>query len=696
MFIAFCALSVTKGLNIIMKKRLGIVTSSKDVGSEYKRQLLKVFNDDIEVFNYSFDINNVKDINNIDVLLISTYSQYEVIRKDIDKNIPVVIAKLTLSKKGYNMLKDNVIDNKVMLVNLSFEMCIETIALLYQLGFDDYELVPVFPNMKAVPDLKTAITTGEKRYVPDGVETVIDLGHRAIDKNTLVDIAIKLQMENVLTDRRILDYFDELVSSDEGFEFLISKSRTLKNQFNTLLSIMNKGVIGVSEDAVIESFNENARKLIGKSTAYIGKHITEVLPEIEFEQFLKTKKQIINKLVKINENNITMSIFPVSGLNEKDGLDNGAYVIIESFESQENAQNMLRLQLANKGHIAKYDVTNIIGKSKEIEEVRKLVIRMGKSKSGVLITGESGTGKELVAQAIHNASSIKDKQFVAINCAALSPSLLESELFGYESGAFSGALKGGKIGIFELANNGTLFLDEIGEMPIDLQVRLLRVIQEKEVMRVGGSMIIKVNVRIIAATNKNLYEQVEKGLFRKDLYFRLNVLPINIPSLGERVEDISVLFDYFKEMNGCRFELSTEVINFMRNYIWPGNIRELRNCVEYFDNIGVKIITLDHLPYHMKTFIKGTVNKENVITLLNLTSNESFVLSQYYNAFKDRVKLGRKSISKKAFENNIFLSEYDVRRILTNLSSCGYINVAAGRGGSTITKKGIELLESTE
>lgn len=680
-------------MNPIMKKRLGIVTSSKDVGDEYKRQLLKVFNDDIEVFNYSFDINNVKDINNIDVLLISTYSQYEVLRKDIDKNIPIVIAKLTLSKNGYNMLKDNVIDKKVMLVNLSFEMCIETIALLYQLGFDDYELIPVFPNMKEVPNLKTAITTGEKRYVPSGVETVLDLGHRAIDKNTLVDIAIKLQMENVLTDTKILDYFDQLVSSDEGFEFLISKSKTLKNQFNTLLSIMNKGVIGVGEDAIVETFNENARKLIGKSTSYIGKHINEVLPEIEFEEFLKMKKQIINKLVKINERNITMSIFPVSGLNDKDGVDDGAYVIIESFESQETAQNMLRLQLASKGHIAKYDVSNIIGKSKEIEEVRKLVLRMGKSKSGVLITGESGTGKELVAQAIHNASPIRDKQFVAINCAALSPSLLESELFGYESGAFSGALKGGKIGIFELANNGTLFLDEIGEMPIELQVRLLRVIQEKEVMRVGGSMVIKVNVRIIAATNKNLYEQVENGLFRKDLYFRLNVLPINIPPLRDRVEDISVLFDYFKDMNGCKFELSTDVVNFAKNYIWPGNIRELRNCVEYFDNIGVKLITLDHLPYHIKNFSKGTVNKENTKALSNLTNDESFVLNQYYNAFKDRVKLGRKSISMKAFENNIFLSEYDVRRILTSLNRYGYINVANGRGGSTITRKGIELFE---
>jgi len=579
-------------------------------------------------------------------------------------------------------------DRRAMLVNLSFEMCIETIAILYQLGFDDYELTPVYPNMNEIPKLRTAITTGEVGLIPDGVESVLDLGHRVIDKNTIVDIAIALNMEDALLDKRMLNYFDQLVSYDKGFEFLIGQSRTLKNQFNTLLSIMEKGVIGVGENCVIESFNENARKLIGKNIKYIGKNAEAVLPELGLEAFFKTKKQILNKLVEINGKHITLSIFPVSGLGDNEEVDDGAYAIIESFESQEKTQNMLRLQLANKGHVAKYDVSDIVGKSSGINDVRKLVLRMGNSKSGVLITGESGTGKELVAQAIHNASPIRDKQFVAINCAALSPHLLESELFGYEGGAFTGASKGGKTGIFELAHNGTLFLDEIGEMPLDLQVRLLRVIQEKEVMRVGGSSVIKVNVRIVAATNRNLYKQVEEGLFRKDLYFRLNVLPINIPALRERVEDIGVLFDYFKQKGGCNFKFSNETIKFLENHSWQGNIRELRNCVEYFDNIGTEEITLEDLPYHMKV-----QSKENPVLIHNLNENESFVLNQFYTAFKARVKLGRKSISKIAFEKNMFLSEYDIRKILGDLKSYGYINVETGRGGSTISKVGIELIE---
>lgn len=678
-----------------MRKILGIVTSSKEVGIEYKNQLSKVFNDDIDIVTYSFETNNLEIIKNVDAMLISTYSQYEALRKHIDNNVEVIISKLTLSKNGFDMLKKSKIDKTAMLVNQNFEMCIETIATLYQLGFDEYELIPMYPNIDELPNLKTAITTGERCHVPAGVDKILDLGHRVIDKNTIVDIAIGLNLEDILTEKRVSDYFEQIVSNDKGVEFLISRSKTLKNQFNTLLSIMEKGVIGVNEKCIIESFNENARKITRKNIEYIGNNVNELLPALGFEDFFKTKKPILNKLIEINGNNITLSIFPVSELrgNEKVEVHDGAYAIIESFESQENTQNMLRLQLANKGHIAKYSVDNIIGKSAAIEEVKKLVLRMGNSKSAVMITGESGTGKELVAQAIHNASPIRDKQFVAINCAALSSNLLESELFGYDSGAFTGALKGGKIGIFELAHNGTLFLDEIGEMSLELQVRLLRVIQEKEVMRVGGNKVIKVNVRIVAATNKNLFEQVEKGLFRKDLYYRLNVLPINIPSLRERATDISILLEYFKIQNNFDFKISSNVIEFLESYNFNGNIRELRNCVEYFDNIGVDLITLEHLPFHMKEYSKANNLKKISQTISNLDKNETFVLKLFYDAFKNKLKLGRRSISQKAFENNLHLSEYDVRRILNDLKNYNYINVETGRGGSTITKEGIQLIE---
>lgn len=677
-----------------MLKRLGIVTSSSDVGDEYKRQLLKIFNYGIEIVTYSFDMNTRENIGNIDALLISTYSQYEVLKKYIESDVEVVISRLTLSKKGYDLLKNSGFEKKAALVNLNFEMCIETIATLYQLGFDDYELIPVYPNMETKLKLNHAITTGENSHVPKSIEHVLDLGHRVIDKNTIVDLAIALNMEDVLTEKRVLDYFNRLVSYNKGYDYFISQSKVSKNQFNTLLSIMDKGVICFDNLGVIESYNEPAKTLIGLPIDLMNLQMSEVIPEDILQDYLATKEQVLNKLITINGKNVTLSIFPIGDINTEEAVSdvNGSYAILENFEIQEETQNKLRLQLSNKGHVAKYTVEDIIGESDAVKQVRTLVARMGNSSSAVLITGESGTGKELIAQAIHNASPICDKQFVAINCAALSANLLESELFGYEAGAFTGASKNGKPGIFELAHNGTLFLDEIGEMPLELQVRLLRVIQEQEVMRVGGHKIIKVNVRLVAATNRDLYKEVKEGHFRKDLFYRLNVLPINVPPLRERGEDIPLLMSYFKGAGGFKYDISDEVMTYLNRYNWEGNIRELRNYVEYFDNLGTPRITMDQLPYYMQQEI-GTADDEPIPVYKGLNDKESYVLQQFYHAFKNKRKMGRRSLSERAYADGIFLSEYDIRSILTVLKDMDYIQVGLGRGGSTISKRGLKVIE---
>ncbi|BES66550.1 sigma 54-interacting transcriptional regulator [Gottschalkiaceae bacterium SANA] len=677
----------------MMKKRLGIITSSVDVGNEYKRQILEIFNYSIDVLRYSFDMSASEEVWDVDVLLISTYSQYEVVKKQISSKTIVVISNLTLSKEGLNRLSETKLDKRVALVNLSFEMCIETIATLHQLGFDETQLIPVYPNMENVPKLEMAITTGEARYVPKEMKTIIELGHRVIDRNTIVELAIALKAEEMLEDRRVIDYFSHLASENKGFEYFINQTRAFKKQFSTLVSIMEKGVIGFDHTGVIEMANEKAKQLIGMDRYLKGMRIDELFPGEIMSKYFESRKKLLDQLVQINHRNITLSIFPVSDIGESTEMMTGSYAILDSFETQENTQNRLRLQLANKGHVAKYTVDQIIGESEAIQQVKKLVVRMGNSHSAVMITGESGTGKELIAQAVHNGSPVRDKQFVAINCAAISPSLLESELFGYEAGAFTGALKEGKSGIFELAHNGTLFLDEIGEMPLELQSRFLRVIQEGEVIRVGGQKVIKVNTRIVAATNRDLYSQVQKNKFRKDLYYRLNVLPINVPPLRDRHGDVELLFQYFQKLQGCQFELTAEVLDFFNAYDWEGNIRELRNCVKYFENVGEGLITIEHLPFHMtgNRLAKREVKTQRIG---DLNKKESYVLMQFYTAFQNKKKLGRKSISQLAHEDNFFLSEYDVRRILKDLHDLGYIDVSTGRGGSTISKEGIRIVET--
>ncbi|MEO2068426.1 MAG: sigma-54 dependent transcriptional regulator [Desulfurobacteriaceae bacterium] len=225
----------------------------------------------------------------------------------------------------------------------------------------------------------------------------------------------------------------------------------------------------------------------------------------------------------------------------------------------------------------------IVGTSKKMQEVFKFIGRVAKSDATVLILGESGTGKELIARAIHRYSNRKDKPFVAVNCAALPSNLLEAELFGYEKGAFTGAFSTKK-GLFEQANGGTIFLDEIGELELSLQSKLLRVLQEKEIRRVGGNRTIKVNIRVIAATNKDLEEEVRKGNFREDLYYRLNVVSISLPPLRERKEDIIPLAQYFirkfsKEFKLPLKELSSKARDWLLNYSFPGNVRELENMI---------------------------------------------------------------------------------------------------------------------
>lgn len=258
-------------------------------------------------------------------------------------------------------------------------------------------------------------------------------------------------------------------------------------------------------------------------------------------------------------------------------------VIVYKFIISKSEVSMLMNKDANSNHI--YTFNDIIGESEELKNVIDRCKSIANTPSTVLILGESGCGKELLAQAIHSASDRRNMPFVAVNCGAIPSNLIESELFGYERGSFTGANKGGALGKFELANGGTLFLDEIGEMPLEMQVTLLRVLQEGFVTRVGGKNQIKVDVRVIAATNKDLKAEVKKGKFRNDLFYRLNVLPIKLPPLKERIGDVPILLNYFLSVKSKKLKkpipkISNSLFKRMISYCWPGNIRELENFVE--------------------------------------------------------------------------------------------------------------------
>ncbi|AVX19519.1 two-component system, NtrC family, response regulator AtoC [Carboxydocella sporoproducens DSM 16521] len=279
-------------------------------------------------------------------------------------------------------------------------------------------------------------------------------------------------------------------------------------------------------------------------------------------------------------------------------------IIKKALEMQQLASEIkeLRLQLEQV-----YQPETIIGNSSSMQEVYKIIGKVANTNATVLITGESGTGKELVAKAIHFNSNRHNGPFIKVNCAALPENLLESELFGHERGAFTGAVSK-KYGLFELANNGSIFLDEIGEISLPIQAKLLRVLQEKEIQRVGGTESIKIDVRIIAATNKNLERMIKEGSFREDLYFRLNVIPIFLPPLRERKEDIPQLVQYFLNKYSIEFNkkikgISNDALRILQNYDWPGNIRELENiCERAVIMTQSNIILPEHLPINLTDF----------------------------------------------------------------------------------------------
>jgi DNA-binding NtrC family response regulator len=339
--------------------------------------------------------------------------------------------------------------------------------------------------------------------------------------------------------------------------------------------------------------------------------------------------QVLERLKDIDRSAIVIMVTAVTVLSTAiEAMRKGAYDYIQKpFNANElkikvdkavAAKDMLNEIRFLRSEISrKYDFENIIGKGKAIQDIFAKIKQIADSKTTILITGESGTGKELIAKSIHYHSSRNNKPFIAINCAAIPDTLIESELFGHEKGAFTDASVK-RAGQFELANEGTLFLDEIGDLSFATQTKILRVLQEKEFFRVGGTKTIKVDVRLIAATNKDLEKATREGKFREDLFYRINVIPIYLPPLRERKEDIQLLIDHFinkKSTDGRKRKFSQEAMDIMLNYNWPGNIRELENVIERVVTLTPdNLINVEDLPQNITNETKAGLMKDDILS----------------------------------------------------------------------------------
>lgn len=373
-----------------------------------------------------------------------------------------------------------------------------------------------------------------------------------------------------------------VVAAADHIQSTLVLNRISKYQ-QVITDSMSDGVMVVNLNGKITYINKQCIKLLGYNNINpIGRNIHDLFGKNPGNQFfinIVTQGRMVTDelLVLYNEKkqiHCHITCTPLTGSN-----DSGSVII---FRETDRINKIVGNWI---GRNAKMSFDDIIGENPKFQEIIKMSRTTAKSNSNVLLLGESGTGKDIMAQAMHNESPRKNNPFLAINCAALPRELIASELFGYEEGAFTGAKKGGNVGKFELANHGTLFLDEIGDVPLDLQVSLLRVLDEKAIMRLGGNQITPIDVRIIAATNKKLEEEIVRNRFRRDLYYRLGVIKLNIPPVRERRDDIPLLIEHFLRQICNRFgqplkKMSPQAMQLLINYDWPGNIRELQNILE--------------------------------------------------------------------------------------------------------------------
>lgn len=377
-------------------------------------------------------------------------------------------------------------------------------------------------------------------------------------------------------------------------------NKRLTNFFNTV----SDGVMIVDRQEKIIDLNPAAKGILGKrAQTSIGMPFSSLVDQrTPSKRNLLPTREAFSDVEIIMESNDGTSHCVVSGepiLNEQ-GEVTGGLIVLRPIQQVQNLVHRF------SGYYATLQFSDLIGESEGIREAVRLAMLTSTTTSNVLLEGESGTGKEIFAQAIHNRSAWHTGPFIAINCGAIPRELIASELFGYEEGAFTGAKRSGKPGKFELASGGTLFLDEIGDMPLEQQGTLLRVIQDKKVSRIGSNKLIAVNVRLICASNKNLIKEVEKGAFRQDLFYRLNVMSITIPPLRQRKTDIPLLFNHFLEKIGrdwvCKFQINRNVYDYLAAYAWPGNVRELQNVVERAANLAENgVITLRQLPAEIQS-----------------------------------------------------------------------------------------------
>lgn len=590
------------------------------------------------------------------------YDQLKEHVKDFNK---VIKMNRSPNRGALNKISQIPAGETVLVVNDNYSNTVDTVNSFYEVGVSHINMIPydsAIEHTGIYDNINIAVTPSEVHLVPKHIKKVIDIGYRNVSFDTMFKLMKMLDLDLGIINRNLFKYMRSLVESNTAFHANYIYGYLKSEMLSHVVNSSKIGMVLVDIYYKVAYANEKAMQIFqvdNKNNIDLESYLT---PE-----FLESREDT-NESITIEGINYRYCKNPITLMDEVAGF----YITLEN----EAEIDLVNKANKRKGHIAKYNFKDIVHDSKEMRRTLSIAKKIAITDYTVLIRGESGTGKELIAQSIHNASYRSSFPFVAVNCAALPDNLLESELFGYESGAFTGANSKGKIGLFEQANKGTIFLDEIGDMSPNLQVRLLRTIQEQQIMRIGSDRIIDIDVRLIAATNKDLEKAVEKGSFRSDLFFRLNVLPIVISPLRKRKEDIDSLLKYY--MGNEYKNILPDDLKKLRAYNWPGNVRELENICTYYKAL---ISLPSYISFSETKHYDGNLSEEQLIYSILDVIHKNTNISH---------GIGRAAIIQKLKERGIIISDVKLRKFLNDLNASGMIEISKGRAGTKITDKGIK------
>lgn len=555
-----------------MEGKIGIIASD----NELKDSIVELFGDDVRQGRIIIDI---LDSDTIDVqgLLLEKKGARVIIarsggyRHTVGKvNVPVIHLKIT-TLDILHAIKD------------ASRLGKDIVLVISQLEYFDYEEWKDMIGRKLIIekfDIKDEIEDRIRKYASEPEKVVIVGGGipcRLAEQYGIDRIHIGAGKESI----------HEVITSARQLVDSIYEQKYRNEVLNITLDGVHDAVVAVDREGRIILYNKRAEESLKRESGEVmNRLLPEVFPELGFMmQVLKRKTNKVNEIIDLNRLVITAN----TSVLEVEGHVLGVHCSFQDITKLQSLEKKIRYEMNKKGLVARYGFEDIIAQDTIMKETITKAIKIGLTDSTLMIYGESGTGKEMIAQSIHNISDRKEEPFVAVNCAAITESLLESELFGYEEGAFTGARKGGKPGLFELAHGGTIFLDEVNSVSLNLQAKLLRVLEEREIMRIGSDYVIPLDVRIISAANEKLKDKVRDGSFRKDLFYRLSILELHIPPLRERKKDILPIFmHYLSKFSGSseHIQISKEFGEKLLEHSWPGNVRELRNIAQRYILFG--------------------------------------------------------------------------------------------------------------